>query len=124
MCQQNKSDVIMPVTCEETQDYRQIVIEEVSGDLFSDSMRSQKISVIELDSQFTNVLEPNSNIYNQNSSEMEAIVVASGTDNSINLTPTPRIQIYANTPDWQGNSEMFHDLSSAQIAKDMSQVPD
>ena len=64
MCQQNKSDVVMPVTCEETQDYRQIVIEEVSGDLFSDSMRSQKISVIELDSQFTNVLEPNSNIYN------------------------------------------------------------
>lgn len=124
MSEQNKTDVIMPITCEQTQDFKQIVIEEVSGDLFSDVGRSQKISVIELDSQFTNVLEPNSNIYNQNSSDVEAIVVASGTENSLNLTPTPRIQIYATTPDWQGNSEMFQDLSSAQIAKDMSQVPD
>jgi len=64
MSEQNKTDVIMPITCEQTQDFKQIVIEEVSGDLFSDVGRSQKISVIELDSQFTNVLEPNSNIYN------------------------------------------------------------
>lgn len=58
------------------------------------------------------VLEP-SGMVNQNSSDIEAIVVAETTDSMI--SGTPKIEIAGTTPDWQGNTLLAEGASDQQF---------
>ena len=80
---------------------KQIVFEQASSELFSNAVESSamKISVIELDhdSMQISAVEPSTIFMNHDeSSDLEAIVVADASDNSC----TPRIEIFGNTPEW------------------------